>query len=1263
MAEPATEIYIANASGHVTGTRTVEPPRTPEVQRIPSRFENIMNAIRQLESQPPSLGRDAALEDAIGERDHLLELANRPDLELFDPAKGELMGIYHDARVKVTNKEKEGKEEYEGRGKLQKLQNIQELVNELIINPNRNLDQAERALLQSRVFQGETRNGFWSSPRVREIEQNLGLNQGDLERTYGGAVDYFYRESLDMIVEVVKDRRKYRSADDPYPNNGLDNIWNGIRFLGMDGVVVDETGHPLYDEEGEIVRVSNFDELREAIETERRKDPYVSSRDYETWIQFVADDEDELEEMIPDIAKKIIRNLGTGEPQSIYNGVEEEKKKMDKALAYFKFRSEARRRRVRSSLTDENNGLAGERLSRIARKSVDPYFNYAEFLASACEDTRDRDHLVDSWFLDRNGENLAALELYSGSLPPDELLPPELVNNQQFIEDIKDGGVWRYGKNHRLTNKILEGSHDMGALERRQQLIRKRFENILMGLKLRSMTDLLNLDDKGVPQGDPSHPAFQRLKVELDRKDQEDITKYRHIRDADENPTTQTRWQEYCLKAYLWGKEGKLGDPRTRPRVIFQHPLAHSPWPKGFTDEDGNIISPRSEFWDMYEKDPRQERWFFDSKRRRLRQIVGPSSRAERILTNFQMDVTAGGPRIILEVQKDGQGNLVSSHGEIVPDPNDPNTKRLQITPNLTFAINFDANGNPFVEDVVPEFVLMRTLSQQALKEDQAHVISLGQEGERRRRFKIFHHIRNKLRIPIDSPLFAGWYEGAHDTLRPVLLKYSYDIPGLRQWFDELATRGAVPLVDGRLDKEDGMDEKGTMANWAEFERRFKLALAYAVRKKWRRHFNFPGHQTPDGGNKEMRNANEPARGISSYTVTTTRFIEELLSPCKDLGNEFGCTGDGMSPITQLIGLWKGPNEAVFGESGYSGFIVNPRDPESWVKRAKGNFSLMGIYTSGDPNNPNSHGLLNDGLFSGVFHLRTIARAAANYDQDATDEYWYKNPFEAYNALQESAYDRYVDAAARVAAPFMQAIHQFYKSEESNFGRNPESAKFMATMFWYSVSSWMDREWSEYRGVYGFAYDGVLPLARIFMHTVLKESALIYTDQQWDEIMLGYSRVEYEDGTVERIIRYKVDDQDNTVERLYNEVKKTERDVNTIQAGGTRILYKVDEGGNEKEVGRKQVRKVEVHEGILDAVPEKLKKEIIERNNNHDELIKWLPFGINSYRPETLEVMKKFKEFEPSARTQAIYKVVAENLEAHTQPRRKVSRAGIAVAA
>ncbi len=238
----------------------------------------------------------------------------------------------------------------------------------------------------------------------------------------------------------------------------------------------------------------------------------------------MADDDDELEEMIPDIAKKIIRNLGTGEPQSIYNGVEEEKKKMDKALAYFKFRSEAKRRRVRSALTDEINGLAGERLSRIARKSVDPHFQYAEFLASACEDTRDRDHLVDSWFLDRNGENLAALELYSGNLPPDELLPAELVNNQGFREDIENGGVWRYGKNHRLTHKILEGTHDMGALERRQQLIRKRFENILMGIKLRPMKDLLNLDNSGVPQGDPTHPAFQRLKIRFDSKDQEDIT-------------------------------------------------------------------------------------------------------------------------------------------------------------------------------------------------------------------------------------------------------------------------------------------------------------------------------------------------------------------------------------------------------------------------------------------------------------------------------------------------------------------------------------------------------------------------------------------------------------------------------------------------------------------------------------------------------------------------------------------------------------------
>lgn len=1202
-AEPP-QLYIAGAGGAIKETRVIGPER----ERAPSTFEQILQDIDNLQNQPPSPDRDRELQRARERRDELLRDAN--GLGLFDSPKTALMGVYYGARVKVTTKEKEGKEEYVGRSKLQELAVRQ---------------------LEAREKSWETETRFWFPPQRTVLDQ-----------TYGGVIDYFYGESIDMIIEIVKDRHKYRSPGDPYPDNGLYNIWDGVR-----GVVTDEGGRALTDDEGNIRRVNNFDEVREAIETERRLDPYVSSRDYETWIQFVADDEDELEEMIPDIAKKIIRNLGTGEPNAIYEGVEQEKKKMDKALAYFHFRSEVKRRRVRSTLTAEINALGAYHLSMIARKSTDPYFNYAEFLATACQDTDLQDHLVDSWLLDRYGENMASLELYSGSLPTNELLPDDLVGNSQrleeFREDIKDGGFWRYGKNNRETNKKLDGNHNMSALFRKQRLMRKRFEDILLGLKLRSMVGLLNIDNNGIPQGDPRHPAYQRLRAKFDALDKAEIGKYGDILDDDGNPTTQTRWQEYCLKAFLWEKEGKLGDPRTRPRVIFQHPLARAFRPIGFTDEQGNITQ-RSEFWDMFEKDPKEEKWYLGTKGRRLRQIVGKGNRAERILTTFQMDVTAGGPRHMFDVVKDANGNLSSPDGEIIQGPNgDP---MLQIVPTLkAMPIKFDDEGKPYIEDVIPHFVLIRALSQQAITEDEQHIARF---GEARRRFKIYNLLRNKVGIPIDSPLFAGWYEGAHDTLRPVLLKYSFTIPEVVDLFNLYTSRRSVKLVDGRLDKENGMDEKGTMAGWAEFERRFKLALKYAVKKKWGgggKYFNFPGHDTDDGGGKEFRNANEPSYGISSYTVTTTSFIQELLSPCGDFGNELGCTGDGASPFTQLVGLWKGPDETVFMDGGYSGFIVNPRDPESWVKRSKGNFILLDMYNRGDKNKLGSFGALNTGLLAGVFHLRTLNRNQENFRGTQEENQGIIRPMWAYDHILEAPYEHYVDAAARVISPFMEVIYQIYSNEESNFGRNPESAKFMATMYWYSLSQWMDREWAEYRGVYGFAYDGVLPLARIFMHTVLKESALIFTDTQWDEIILGYSRVEYEDGSVERVIRYKVNEKGDTVESIYDDKKKTESDAKVIAAG---------EGFHNKKIKR-----VEVHEGILDAFPENLKKEIIERQNGPIQGTKWLPFGIDSYRPETLEVFRNFKDVEPSERTQEIYKVVVENLEKFTKPRRKVYRPAI----
>src|SRR3990172_9775861 len=232
------------------------------------------------------------------------------------------------------------------------------------------------------------------------------------------------------------------------------------------------------------------------------------------------------------------------------------------------------------------------------------------------------------------------------------------------------------------------------------------------------MNDLLNLDDQGLPVTgqEPKHPAFQRLKKKLDTLDQNDRTNNNgSILDADGNPTVETRWQEYCRKALAW-ENGQLDELRDSPRVIFQHPLARAFRPKGYK-KDG-IETAVDEYWSMYKPEDRTEKWYLNAKRRRLREIVGREKRAERILTIFQMDATAGLARHILDDVRQVNGVWQSGYGDVTLENSRP--AFLVITDDLKFPITFSTKENKYVvEDIVPHFVLMRALSQQAIKEDQ----------------------------------------------------------------------------------------------------------------------------------------------------------------------------------------------------------------------------------------------------------------------------------------------------------------------------------------------------------------------------------------------------------------------------------------------------------------------------------------------------------------------------------------------------------------
>lgn len=1102
-------------------------------------FKETIYFIDNLQNQPESPERNWVLEKAIERRNQLLIEANER-YHLFDDVKAYLLGIYYDSRVKISEEEKQGRDEYKrmGGGKLQELALLRARAQqeswEAGVSP---MVDAQRSIYI------EGRPSIWSDPAHPE--------RGELKSVYGGIVDYVNRESMQLIEEVVKDRKKYQSIDE-YPKNGILSVWKGE--------LIDNTGRKLLNEDGTVKKAEDFDDVRDAIEEERRKNPTISNRgDYEAWVRFAAEDAEELEEMLPDLVDRARKNIGSpnDDPNEAFNALRTEKTKLEKAAANFPEMTKRSFRRLKSELTSQIKLIGAAIFSKVVRKDWEPAFHFQEYIAGAFKDDEEQDHFVDSAILDSEGNVSAALEEYA----------------------TEDGIHWRYGKNHPEMRRNIE---DMSAFQQWQEADRARIEEKLMSRKLKSMSTLLNLDPQtGVSLGEPIHPAFQRLKVKLEQWDQEDRDRYGSIVDVSRRPTTKTRWQEYCEKAFKWQTKREIDDPRARPRVIFQHPLARAFRNDPIMDAQGNRVA-ENEFDFMFEADTRMDKLYRSVKRRKVRNAL---DMAERVQIAFWDDVAAGGPRHWFRDQ----------------------AELAEIRKYLPVA---DLN------EVVPHQTLIRAMLQKALRHDAERAARF---GDGRRRFKLYHILTDKLGLDIDSPMMGSWYLGSHDSGRPVLMHWIAQVPE----FMRILARKAE-IRGKNADDQDGGDEKTTEAGWSEDERRFVLLTEYVARKKFSRYFNYPGHDTDNGGGKDQRNANYPAYGISRGTVRINGLIEELWPGVHNFAKDWGCT---VSPWKQMMGLFKGPDEVVFMQTGYNGLIANPRDPESWVKRLKGSVNQTKIWTKGDKE---GSGLLNDGPFSGMYLFRALNRDIQNFPNQAKD--WAtKNPEEAYKQMYESTFKAYVEVSGKVISPLMAVMNEIMKSEDSNYGRSPGSAMFLNTLLWLSVSHWMDTNWVEMREKFGFALDGDLHLARKFMHTVLYESGLIYTDEQWDEIVLGYTRVEKSDGTVERVVRYKVDDSGNTVR------------------------VKHDNKGNiVKEEG---VVQGEIYEGLLDSFDPDLRREIIESQSGDNP---WLPFGLNTEFPENMELLVKSKREEKEWRGEDrslknIYEGIL-SLEGQTRSRKRVIR-------
>lgn len=1132
--------------------------RRVERRQVTSVFDGVLTRIRDLEAQPPSADRDRRLQEAIQQRDNMRVEFNR--LGFFNNVKGELFQTYYDSRVEVTRKQKLYGDEYSRqKPKLQELAEMQQ-------DPN----------------SWEARKGFWSDPQ-RQV----------LEATYGGIVDDFYQESLSMIRVVVNNRNAVLSGDEV---EKLNQFWN----------------YSWEWDPGEDHReMSNFDDVREQVEKERKKRYFVPSRgDYESWIMLVADDLDEVEESIPFMLDYIRTKFQPNDPNKVFETVEQEKDKIIKALDKFGYERgyeigspEYRKvRRVKSRLGYEINLAGAEYFAKLLHESWDPYLKFMGTVARSFQDTETQDHFIDAILLDNDGMMMLAIDQFEAN----------------------DGEYWRYGRNTAATQNNLQ----IGDGQRWQANRREGILNHLVNNELKPMDELLQ-----------NHPAFQRLRAQLEQLDQEDIAATTqpgvqgYILDAAGNRTSQTRWQEYTEKALEWQGKRTIGDPRDkRQRVLFQHPLA-----RALTDQ---------EFRQMYRPIQRIPGETDSQFNRRLREkkerMQATIDTALRIATAFQQDAHAGLARHVL-------------------------------TPAQKQEL-----GLPVDDEAIPHNRLMRAMLERAVREDAA-------KPPKRQRFKLTH-VLQRMGLERDLPLFSNWYLGAHDTIRPGLIFNGVSrIPELMEWLREKRQVRA-------LDPDDylGGDFKTSLAREPEAEREFWEIMEVYVREQYPNYFNFPGHDTAGGGVKEMRNALAFPYGQSWATVELSSLVKNMW-----LGEQAFLPAFGCSTWKQFVGLAKGGGEIVFQRMG--GLFESPRDAENWVKRIGILNEQSKLLTSGGEKG--GHGILNDGWGSGFYRWRALNRNAkfVNVDQgkikgtdDTADQFLtIRNPDLAYGNLTEETYEAYINLAAQFIAPLV-SLFQARLKLENVYGRNPGTAMFLNTLTWYSVSNWMDRNWEEYRGKFGNALDVNLHMARKFIRTFLYENRFMYYDDQWDRLMLGYTiptkdweriqkgpyydlddplildeekkriRVLYKDRgptgqqmTDQQIMALNWGDLTEEEKKEFKPIKKVIR--YGVDATGQTLRYTKDEYGRIKFEGG--VEGGYTVEGILDAFPKEWRAEIIARNNQPDK--PWIiPMGLDTAYPETMGVIQQLAKFGEHPGMRSIYEDLLrpEQVLRQTRPRKAVKR-------
>ncbi len=1138
--------------------------RSPETERrrTGSDFEKVLYRIEDMR-RAGILDTDTRLIAEFQKRDDMLVEANEivfPDGErFFDPVKVDLTDTYFHSRVKVSRDVKLGSDpNLRGMGKLQELEVRRAAAREI----------GDKSW--------ETQHGFWSHPdRVKYLKK------------YGGIANYMNLHSTDIITDVVRSRHRYKDeARDPYPSDarGVVKIWDGVaRNAG--GVIIDvETGKPMV--------AKDFDDIREIIEEQRRMEPTTNTIGYDTTtpLRFVADDREELLEMIPYMIRKVNLRIDPTQIQGAENKLNTEVEMLINTVSTFPELSKKWIRRIRSAISSEFAKSAAYEASGGVRDGWDAFFHFLKRLAKGTEDKEGlsgADHIVDSLFLDRDGHTMSML----GQLCS------------------RDGVYWRYGlKSVDTPNNTPDKSKNYQWQKNEQ----KRIVEFEMANRLKPMWKLLGLNEDGteVP-GNWVHPAFNRLKGKLDNLDKRDrdlfsrggggeavvvtldeegehraLTKEeseaigenkKFLVIVDRSGNVPSRWKEYCEKAMQWQKTGEFSDTENPGRIIFQHPLARALRSQGQRLK-GEPPTPTDEMELMYEADDRLgDKWYKKGKRRK---VVESLDRARKIARAYMIDSEAA----------------LSWH--TFP------TERAATEASKYLALI----GEPAVttKDSVPYKTLYRAMMQSIINKDRGLPI-------KDRQLKWHSLLSENWGIDLDLPTMAMWRLGAHDGLRAVLL------PKIKEQEPEL--HGAI-----EASAKKGFDEKNLLTSWAERERRIGLLLDIVMKAKYGdkskgdgSYFNQAGHDDRDAGVKDIRNFLKLIYGQSSNTVRLNGLISVFgHMGGNTIGRDAGAT---KNPGRQLVGMYKCEDEVAYMETGYTGYIENPRDMEDNVGRLEKMQKQQKALTSEADDSP---GILVKGPFSGMFQWREVYRDFNIYFHDTKQhsiDHAMHDPMGALADMKESSFASLTKMGGAIAGP----LAKFFKGNiDSTFGLNPESRKWLNTFQWMGTSIWMDKS-PEFRVPEGPAYalDGNLPLARIFMHTGLLDDGLIMTDNHWDKIMLG--TVKTRDGR--EVVRYQVDDSGG--------VKDYEEVSHKLPDGKNVILPPEHKFG--ENIAPEDI--VETTMGLLDAFPNDLRAEIIENE--------WIPMGLNSYFPETLANIPREGDYNREFYEAAMH---------HVRPRTKVVR-------